>query len=1108
VSRRHADRSRTDRLTGAAARLGWVGVALLVGVAAPYAIWRVAGWPLPHHVPSRRQVWATLTTRYPDPRLYLDVLACLFWYVWFSAAASVPVEVAAILRGRPRLRIPLPGPGQALVATLISGLLLTGTRQRPAATPAVPTAQTFRLAAATAGVNRPPSPRDLTRPVTAPSGPAARPGSAAGPVVTVVVRDGDTLWGIAQAHLGDPMRYRELARLNHGRLQPDGMIFTDPNDIYPGWTLLVPAAGPPDAGHGPAAPTDSRGSLQPTTSSHTVMPGESLSSIVAGSYPGLDAQGLADAVQAVFGVNLGVTDGHGRILHDPDLIDPGMVLRLPVINGHTPTPVSGPVAPGPAQPPPADTERPPSPPPPAPAAPSPTVPAAPSPAVSPPPSPVGSAAAPVPATPGPAVSAGAAQPPASPPRPDTTPSQTAPATATPTPRTTPTSPPTPTRSSVPAATSLPRPSVVPARPAGHQHRGDDLPLWVGGAGLLSAAVALALASRRRHRDHQVGTAAVPPPADPSLTDLHAAVLRARGGAAEVTDRLDLALRTIATLHADGPPATGPAPRPQVLLVRPDGTIDVFLAEPVAPPAPWRSQVDGRIWVLPADAELSAPPDMPPPCPALVQIGTDTDGAAVYTDLEALGVLVIDPAGEQTAGLRGLARAILATVVLSPLAGLPTVRTWGFDPLGLADEERLTPARDLPTLVGDALSDAARTGDQLDADHQPTTLSARARHPQDNWDPTIAIIGPADDDAEGGDGARDPQVAALLDAAGDGGRGLAVILPAGPTVDAPWRLTLTATDPARWRLDPLNLTLTPTTLAAAELRDLLDLLHDADQPPVPVEEPPADPDTEAFTDPEWAVMVRLLGPLDVIGAAGQAPAASLARERTLEVLAWLALHPGRTRTDLEAAIWPGGAQLASINNQISRARAILAALAGEDARTWISLQHTTIRLNRAVITDLDLLRARIAHADRQRDHPTSAIRTLQGALDLVRGTPAAMTWMEAELGSIMTTTVVGAALRLAALQLARGDTDAALAATGRGLAILPAHPGLFALRLRAHAAAGDRTAIRAEYHAYLRAEQADPLYDGDTDRALERLAHDLMRQDPTREGRGAVPAPRR
>jgi DNA-binding SARP family transcriptional activator len=55
----------------------------------------------------------------------------------------------------------------------------------------------------------------------------------------------DTLWGIAERHLGDPLRWPEIWELNQGRPLPDppGGRFTDADRIWPGQELLLP----PDA---------------------------------------------------------------------------------------------------------------------------------------------------------------------------------------------------------------------------------------------------------------------------------------------------------------------------------------------------------------------------------------------------------------------------------------------------------------------------------------------------------------------------------------------------------------------------------------------------------------------------------------------------------------------------------------------------------------------------------------------------------------------------------------------------------------------------------------------------------------------------------------------
>jgi nucleoid-associated protein YgaU len=55
-----------------------------------------------------------------------------------------------------------------------------------------------------------------------------------------IVQPGDSLSTIAERLLGDPNRYGEIFELNEGRTQPDGGQLTDPDQIWPGWSLEVP----------------------------------------------------------------------------------------------------------------------------------------------------------------------------------------------------------------------------------------------------------------------------------------------------------------------------------------------------------------------------------------------------------------------------------------------------------------------------------------------------------------------------------------------------------------------------------------------------------------------------------------------------------------------------------------------------------------------------------------------------------------------------------------------------------------------------------------------------------------------------------------------------
>ncbi|GAB3282597.1 hypothetical protein GCM10027456_76560 [Kineosporia babensis] len=61
-----------------------------------------------------------------------------------------------------------------------------------------------------------------------------------------------TLWGLAEEHLGDGARWREIWDLNEGREQRDGTVMRSPSILVPGWTVLIPAADVPAASPSPA----------------------------------------------------------------------------------------------------------------------------------------------------------------------------------------------------------------------------------------------------------------------------------------------------------------------------------------------------------------------------------------------------------------------------------------------------------------------------------------------------------------------------------------------------------------------------------------------------------------------------------------------------------------------------------------------------------------------------------------------------------------------------------------------------------------------------------------------------------------------------------------
>jgi nucleoid-associated protein YgaU len=1061
------------------------GLAAVIGtafalVAVPGLVWAWRSNPLPSSFEPRR--WAELATAgYVHPDVVPDLLAVALWLVWAQLALAVLREVIAQVRrgtAASRSRLVLP-PVQTMAARTVAFVSVLFSTPAPApslaALSGVAVVQATPGSGVAAATSQPASEHTSHGPSGASSGPPAR-AYVCGPY--------ETLRSIADDVYGDPEQWTSIRDASVGVAQPDDSSLTKGFvTVDEGTVLRIPdVAGTEGDGHSillASAATSTPETWTPLTPRHTVRPGDTLWDIAGDCYPdGIDKPAV---VRAIFDANRGIGDGHGRRLYDRDVLHPGMRLRLPAVHG------------------PADghrgvvQER-----------------------------PDGAGRAPSPA-PDPAPSTSTPDSLQGQPR-GSFPGILATATG---------------RDESPRSSAPPLPDPPDARD--DVDAGLSVEQWIERAALLVAGFVALLSFRRRRRDAKIRPGQVPPEPDAGLTGLHTALLAADDPAWPL--RLDEAVRSIAAMHRRANTA-GPAdqglPLIQVLLRHADGDIEAFLDRISGgdPPSPWRATVDRRIWRLPAAAELGlddAARQMPHPNPTLVQLGVTDDGAALLIDLEAVGVLALDDEpGQDTGspvGVRGIARAMTATLATSPLAGVPRIRTSGFDPYGFANEERIHTHATVEDLRECVQADARHLTEALAGDghqHSASTLSLRATHADEAVEPVVAVVADRDLTPE--------QADPLIRLADGGGRGVAVVLPLRVAPAATWRLVHLRTprdvDPApdsrsatpiglpesRWRLDPLGVTVRPAALAADELAGLAALLDEADAPPTtPAVVLPfrrSEPGTAAgaedggagepqatssvtgpstsptFEPPAWRVMVRLLGPPDVVGRDGST--ADDVRDRTVEALAWLVLHRGGTRPRMEAAMWPAGARPGTIANTLSRARTALAQLAGDEAQSWIPGYASDLTISSDVTTDLYVLQDHLAFALRHRDQPDVAVPVLRSGLALVRGVPAGYPWLDAELGSTLTTTPTTAAALLAELSLDLGDIDGVLDATASGLGVLPAHPGLFALRLRAHATAGDRVAVRSEYEAYLRAEAADPLADGETDRDLERLYLYLLR----------------
>ncbi|MDP9389087.1 MAG: bacterial transcriptional activator domain-containing protein [Actinomycetota bacterium] len=518
--------------------------------------------------------------------------------------------------------------------------------------------------------------------------------------------------------------------------------------------------------------------------------------------------------------------------------------------------------------------------------------------------------------------------------------------------------------------------------------------------------------------------------------------------------------------------------PQVILRQPNNDIEVFLAEPVeAAVAPWESRAGGAIWALPHDVDLPDHAGPPMPCPALVQLGTCDDDAELYVDLEALGTLGLVGPPE---AVRQIARALTATVVVSPAAQLCRVLTYGFDPYGLDEQAspRLVAGASLDALLDEAEATARPVAESVAQENVGWSFRLRSLFPEEGWEPAILIVagGPCSPE-------QDRRLAAL---GGRGGQGAAVVT-AGSTP----RWSLEASEPAGWwRLNPLGILVRPVGVAGEELRELAAFLADADAEPVPVEvtamamttdaasaghRADAGPSGPGYQERDWLVMVRLLGPVDIVNRDGVSEQGD--RGQPLELLAWLATHRGvSTRAGAMDALWSGRAiDPRTLRNVISAARLLLRNLAGEppDGAQWIPLRQERLTLHPLVVTDVELLRDRMAYA--KGVGPEEGAGVLTEGLRLLRGVPfEGQQWLWADedyLSSSTAAEAVAMATELATLRLQSGDIRGALAATDVGLRVIPLHDQLTELSMQAWIACGERRTALSVYEAYERATAA-------------------------------------
>jgi hypothetical protein len=1044
--------SRPARNRGDVARgLATLAVTVLLLAGVPLVLAQ-AGWPLPHGLPSFKQIGHGLTHELQVAHI-VKALVVVCWLAWATLAWAIVGELIALRTGRPPRQRRGIGPFQMFAARLVAGITLLvnvplalGAVQPASALPQRTTPIASMYSAPTVTVSTTPSASAAAAAAT-----NAAVAASATPGGSIAVQPRDSLHKIAEDRLGDAMRWREIWDLNAGNTMSDGSVFTRPELIRPGWVLQLPASAAPSS---------------PVTPPVTVVAGDTLSSIAQ------TRLGDANRWPEIVSANQGHSVAPGQALTNPDHIEPGWRLALPATG-----PTTGPTT-GPATVPVAASD----------------VPSSELDGVAPAVSVVEAAATRLPSlpTPAPALSPRSTFLSVSAER------QVGPGDL-------------PDSSTDGASSARVTPAAAPRR--ANQSVGV---FGLAGATLLATGALSLIAARRRRRLRSMGPDHELPDPDPALQPIANKLTEAADapGIERVRQALRvLAVDAAVDLSGSGsvvfdssgtrPPA---APRPLVLLVDSLGNVEVVLDRAMrTPPVPF-SIVD-RADTLRLDAAVDLT-DHPAaarvfdPCPGLVMIGRTNESSgsrSVYLDLEAAGALSVDPiAGTGASG--AVLRAIVATLSVSPLSDSCMVLNSGVELGSFADERRLVSVPSVDAVCG--LLETGEAGglddDAVDAvretlrswvgeDARPP-IGRRADRSSEPLPLTVVAAG-------------DLSIAQLgwFDRAG-----FAVVTNAD--VATSWRLSVvTDDDRPEWQLLPLGLRLTPIGVTEAEIDALANLLADSARPPVLKSVAPPTPvnivgaTDDGFVEAEWSLLVRLLGSVDVIDRTGQPVA--FERSKALELTAWLVEHRNTPLRSLaRTALWLTNVTDATFHNVISDARRSMDRLVPlDDEADWIT-RHGGERLDlhAAVRSDVELVRARFDYA--RRSESVNAVSVLRPALAMIRDLPLVGTdysWTESEaIASSLTHLATSVATVAARNALALGDYDGAFAATAIGLRVLPGHDDLVCLRMEAHALQGNLAGVRHEYASYEKSLSSDPWFDGEASPKVLSVRARLLAPSPS------------
>ena len=167
----------------------------------------------------------------------IGLLVVIVWILWAQLMVCIATEaVAALTADRIRIRAPFTfGLQQQMARRLVTAIVVAtvstpvGVGAAMADTGNAPATSTANTAA-------------TSQQVTTATSVASQSGTTEqAPTSVVTVMRLDSLWSIAERHLGDGDRWPEIAALNEGRTMNDGAKFLASDHIKPGWELRMPS---------------------------------------------------------------------------------------------------------------------------------------------------------------------------------------------------------------------------------------------------------------------------------------------------------------------------------------------------------------------------------------------------------------------------------------------------------------------------------------------------------------------------------------------------------------------------------------------------------------------------------------------------------------------------------------------------------------------------------------------------------------------------------------------------------------------------------------------------------------------------------------------------